>query len=98
MVGEIHDHDAVQRAHGDAVGAPGREPLYTARDRALTRFANSRIHQNVTDHDASLRLRLIDNERTGVASTNRLDDEGLNRVLEQAAAIRIAGVPGAPRP
>lgn len=98
MVGEIHDHDAVQALLQRVLGmVPGgqAEALYTARDRALTRFANSRIHQNVTDHDASLRLRLIDNERTGVASTNRLDDEGLKRVLEQAAAIRDHAAPNA---
>ncbi|HEY7464954.1 MAG TPA: hypothetical protein VH987_11075, partial [Candidatus Limnocylindria bacterium] len=35
------------------------EVLYLARDAALTRFANSRIHQNVVEHDASLRVRVV---------------------------------------
>ena len=34
------------------------EATYHATDAALTRFANSRIHQNVAEHDATLRLRV----------------------------------------
>jgi predicted Zn-dependent protease len=64
------------------------EAAYTARDAALTRFANSQVHQNVVDHDATLRVRLVADGRTGVAATNRLDDEGLRAVVASAAAIR----------
>jgi predicted Zn-dependent protease len=63
------------------------EVLYLARDAALTRFANSRIHQNVVEHDASLRVRVVDDGRTGVASTNRLDDQGIAEVVARAQAI-----------
>src|SRR4029077_1329830 len=42
------------------------EALFTARDAALTRFANSRIHQNVADRDATLRMRVVRDGRTGV--------------------------------
>jgi predicted Zn-dependent protease len=63
------------------------EALYLARDAALTRFANSRIHQNVSEHDASLRVRVVEDGRTGVASTNRLDDQGIAEVVSRAQEI-----------
>lgn len=67
--------------HGQA------EVVATRRDLALTRFAASRIHQNVAEHDATLRVRILDDDRTGVASTNRLDESGLRDVVDRAAAI-----------
>lgn len=63
------------------------EVVVTRRDLALTRFAASRIHQNVAEHDATVRVRIVDEDRTGVASTNRLDDRGLRDVVARAAAI-----------
>jgi PmbA protein len=63
------------------------EVLYVARDAALTRFAGSRIHQNVAEHDATVRVRIVDAGRTGVASTNRLDDEGIREVVARATEI-----------
>lgn len=63
------------------------EVVATRRDLALTRFAASRIHQNVAEHDATLRVRIVDGDRTGVASTNRLDEVGLRDVVARAAAI-----------
>jgi predicted Zn-dependent protease len=63
------------------------EAMFASHDSALTRFANSRIHQNVAEHDATLRVRVVDDARTGVATTNRLDAEGLREVVERASAI-----------
>ncbi len=63
------------------------EVILTSRDAALTRFANSRIHQNVAEHDATIRVRVVDDGRTGVASTNRTDADGLREVAERAVAI-----------
>jgi predicted Zn-dependent protease len=67
--------------------ADATEALYIGQDSALTRFANNRIHQNVREHDAQLQVRVIDGERIGVASTNRLDEAGIRDVVERAAAI-----------
>jgi PmbA protein len=75
------------------------EVIFIERDAALTRFANSRIHQNVAERDATLRIRLVQDARTGVASTNRLDDEGLREVVARAAATLALATPnpdGAP--
>ena len=75
------------------------EALFTAHDAALTRFANSRIHQNVAERDATLRMRVVRDGRTGVATTNRLDDEGLREVVARAtatSALATANPNGAP--
>ncbi len=77
----------------DLVDIGQAEALYTGRDLALTRFANSRIHQNVAEHDATLRMRIVHDGRTGVASTNRLDADGLREVVERAEAVRRRAAP-----
>ena len=57
----------------------------------LTRFANSEIHQNVAETNTVINLRFVVGRRVGVASSNRVDDEGLRRLAETAGAIaRIA--------
>jgi len=63
------------------------EVLLTADDSALTRFANSEIHQNVAETNVQLNLRFVAGRRIGVAATGRTDDEGLRRLAENAAAI-----------
>jgi PmbA protein len=74
-------------AHAEAAGATEAEALVTADDARLTRFANSEIHQNVAESNAQLNLRFVVGRRVGVASSNRLDDEGLRRLAETAGAI-----------
>ncbi len=70
-----------------AEGATQAEALITAEDSALTRFANSEIHQNVAETNAHLNLRFVIGKRVGVASTGRLDAEGLRAVAEAAGRI-----------
>jgi PmbA protein len=76
----------LERALGYAT-AGQIEALYLAQDAALTRFANNQIHQNVREHDATLQVRVIDDGRIGVASTNRLDEAGIRDLVERATAI-----------
>jgi predicted Zn-dependent protease len=73
--------------YAQAVGATEAEALVSADDARLTRFANSEIHQNVAETNAQLNLRFVIGRRVGVASSNRLDDEGLRRLAETAGAI-----------
>ena len=58
---------------------------------ALTRFANSRIHQNMASDDDHVRLRVVvDGGRIAQAATTRVDDDGLVRLVENAiAAARL---------
>jgi predicted Zn-dependent protease len=78
-----------ERAVGlaEAAGADEVEAVVSADEARLTRFANSEIHQNVAEIDESLNLRVAIGRRVGVASSNRLDDEGLRRLAQTAVAI-----------
>src|SRR5712675_1583503 len=63
------------------------EVIYFGTESALTRFANNHIHQNVAESNHELHVRAVVGKRTGVATTNRLDDESLRRVTELALEI-----------
>jgi predicted Zn-dependent protease len=70
-----------------AAGATEVEALVSDERAQLTRFANSEIHQNVAETNGSLNLRVAIGKRIGVASSNRVDDEGLRRLADTATAI-----------
>jgi len=71
----------------EQAGATQCEALVQRTDEQLTRFANSEVHQNVSESDTIVNLRFIDGQRVGVASTNRLDDDSLRRLADTAARI-----------
>lgn len=70
-----------------ADGASQAEVLIQGSDAFLTRFANSQIHQNVAETDVTLQIRYVAGKRIGVTGTNRLDDESLRRLVENAGRI-----------
>jgi PmbA protein len=74
-------------AHAEREGASESEALVMSEDAALTRFANSQIHQNVTETNVTINLRFVVGKRVGVASSGRTDEEGLRRLASNAAAI-----------
>jgi PmbA protein len=74
-------------AHAERGGASEAEVLINAEDAALTRFANSEIHQNVAESNSQVNLRFVVGKRIGVASTSRTDEEGLRSLAETAGAI-----------
>lgn len=53
----------------------------------LTRFTRNAVHQNVADSDISVRIRAIVGKRTGVATTNVLDDASLKSAVQRAIQI-----------
>src|ERR1700678_1762075 len=57
------------------------EVLFSGGKFALTRFANNTIHQNVAEENYSVSVRAALGGRTARASTNKLDDESLRRVV-----------------
>jgi PmbA protein len=63
------------------------EVVILSGDSALTRFANSTIHQNVAETDAEVGIRVVLGTRIGVAKTNNLDDRALTDALENALTI-----------
>ena len=93
--------DVVRQA--EAAGATEAEVLASADRSALTRFANSEIHQNVAESRVALNLRFVVGRRVAVTSTDRIDAEGIRHLVDSAAAIaRVVeeledwgGLPGA---
>jgi predicted Zn-dependent protease len=68
-------------------GATEAEALVMGEDSALTRFANSEIHQNVAETSHTVNLRFVAGRRIAVLSTGRTDPDGLKVLVQRAAAI-----------
>ncbi len=63
------------------------EVLLWVSENGLTRFANSRIHQNVAWEDVNVSVRVALGKKIGVAGGNRFDDVGLKQVVDNAVMI-----------
>ena len=63
------------------------EVLLFATRSALTRFANSYIHQNVEETGVEVSVRAVIGKKIGVAGTNMLSDESLRAVVERATEL-----------
>jgi PmbA protein len=63
------------------------EVLFSGGRSALTRFANNTIHQNVDEENYIVSVRTAFGRRTARATTNRFDDDGLQRVVESSEAL-----------
>ncbi len=63
------------------------EAVLVARRAGLTRFAGSRIHQNVVEEDAHLLLRVVVDGRVAGLRTNRVEQAETDEVLAHAVAI-----------
>ncbi|MEO7143105.1 MAG: TldD/PmbA family protein [Bryobacteraceae bacterium] len=85
-------HGRVERA-ARARGVADVEAMVSAQSDALTRFANNAIHQNVAEQARQVSVRVIVDQRTARASTNRLDDAAIESIVEQAIAIARAVEP-----
>jgi predicted Zn-dependent protease len=91
-VNDERAHDALALAeralaHAERERPTEAEALVMTEDAALTRFANSQIHQNVAETNVTVNLRFVVGNRVGVASTGRTDEEGLRLLAARAAAI-----------
>lgn len=88
----------LKRCHGGPA-----EVMILIDDTALTRFANNIIHQNVSERDAEVTIRFFIGKQIGTATTNRLDDKGLDELVERARVNATASpedpnYPGLPEP
>ncbi|MGA7377793.1 MAG: TldD/PmbA family protein [Candidatus Sulfotelmatobacter sp.] len=63
------------------------EVLFSGANFALTRFANDTIHQNVADENHIVSVRTVFSGRTARATTNKLDDDSLRRVVASSEAL-----------
>jgi PmbA protein len=60
------------------------EVLFSGGKSALTRFANNVIHQNVAEENYVVSVRSAFGGRTARATTNKVDDESLKRVVQSS--------------
>jgi PmbA protein len=67
-------------------------------DAQLTRFTHNAIHQNVASSDVVVRVHARVGERSGVASTNALDDDGVARVVARALDVARLAPPDPEQP
>ncbi|MGM0509918.1 MAG: TldD/PmbA family protein [Thermoplasmatota archaeon] len=63
------------------------EILVNISDTALTRYANSKIHQNIGRYDHNISIRAVDGKKVGSASTNILETEDMIDCLRRAEKI-----------
>ena len=63
------------------------EVIFHGSDSALTRIANSYIHQNVAESNSEIRVRVVYGKKVGVASSNDLSPEAIKRTVDTARAI-----------
>lgn len=67
-----------------AAGADEADAVFLSVDQNISRFANSQLHQNMSEESASLTLRVIVNGAMGVATTTAFDDDEIARTVEVA--------------
>ena len=63
------------------------EAIVSSTARALTRFTQNAIHQNLASGDTTVRIRVVDAGRTGVAETNDLTSPSLRATVARASEI-----------
>ncbi len=78
---QITDHVLALAKEGQA------EVLLSVTDSALTRFANNVIHQNVSETNTGVTVRVALGNKVGAAATNDMTDAGLAQVVESAARL-----------
>lgn len=88
MKNATHIADRVVEMVGDRAEA---EAVATVGTAALTRFANSFIHQNVAEHTVGVRVRVAIDGKVASLTGNRVDDAGLTRLVDsviEAASLQ----------
>jgi predicted Zn-dependent protease len=83
---------AVQQA-AKSLGVSDVEALLGAHCAALTRFANNTIHQNVAEQDRWLSIRVVNDQQTARATTNRFDADSIRGAVAQALALARSSAP-----
>ncbi|MCR4427804.1 MAG: TldD/PmbA family protein [Caldiserica bacterium] len=63
------------------------EAVLVSQNEELTRFANSIIHQNTMQEDATLVVRVVKDKRIGIASSNILSKEEIVKTVKKASQI-----------
>ncbi len=97
MLGRERALRLAERVLGTMEGDENQVSL-TISNRALTRLANSEIHQNVTYRDCSANMRTIVDDASGYASCNQLDDDSVRRAADYARRMAMRAPAGTAAP
>ena len=84
--------ESVQQA-AHSLGVQDVEVLFAAHRGALTRFANNNIHQNVAEQGQWISVRVLFDQKTARATTNRFDADSIRSAVEQAIALTKSVAP-----
>jgi len=82
----------VARAALEAAGGEA-EAVAHSEHSGLARFAGSEVHQPTLIENLVVTLRVLHGNRAGVATTNRIDDEGLAELVQRASAAAESAPP-----
>ncbi len=91
-----HDSFAILEQALHAANASEADAVFLSTDQNITRFANSTIHQNMSEVSAELTLRVFVDGATGVASTTSFaaDEIAQTAAVARAAARHSVPLPG----
>ncbi len=87
MVGSEERFEKISEKVMESTEADELEIRIIERDTALTRYANSQIHQNIGQEDVDISIRAIFGKKTGAASTNSLKESSVKDCLSKAETI-----------
>jgi PmbA protein len=86
MLNQDHAADIFQKVRKHS-SADELEVIFYATRNALTRFANNVIHQNVAEDNVAISVRTVFDGRTARATTSKLDDDSLRRVVQASESL-----------
>jgi PmbA protein len=69
------------------VSGDGAEAVVATERSGFARYAGSEVHQPTLIENASVQLRVVRDGRSGLATTNRTDDEGLTELARRAGEV-----------
>ncbi len=87
MVGSKKEFQEIAEKVFEEAEADEIEVRINQNDTALTRYANSRIHQNIGQKDVDISIRAVFDKKVGASSTNALDEESVLNCLSKAEVI-----------
>ncbi len=86
MLGEQEVERIIRQVLGYSQ-ADETEVVFFGQSSQLTRFANNHIHQHVAETNTQISVRVVQGKKIGVASTNELEPDALQRTVERALTI-----------
>lgn len=86
--------NALEVAHAALAAADGEAEAVAHLERSgLARFAGSEVHQPTLIENVVATLRVVHDSRSGVATTNKIDEEGLAELARRAAEAAKSAPP-----